>query len=349
MPIDRLLIRAPNWMGDVVLSLGAVRDLRRNFPSARIEVLARPAVADLYRAVAEVDCVGVTGTFRDDVRTIATGAHDAVALLTNSFGTALQAFLARVPERWGYATDGRGPLLTRRARVPAEVRGQSEVYYYRAMLAGVGLEVTASPDVALRCPEEWRARGAALLRDVSDGQAGGPWVGFTPGATFGSAKRWLPQRYAAVGDLLARHEGARVAILGAPGERALAEAVAAGMRAPARNLCGATTTADMAGVLANLSLLVTGDSGPMHVAAALGVPVVAVFGPTDWRETAPRGHRHRVVREPVYCSPCKLRECPIDHRCMTRISADRVLDEARALLAPARDGEGPPAPVPARG
>ena len=331
MPIDRLLIRAPNWMGDVVLSLGAVRDLRRNFPKARIEVLARPGVVDLYRAV-EVDAVSATGTFREDVRTIRAGRYDAAALLTNSFGTALQAFLARVPERWGYATDGRGPLLTRRARVPAEVRGHSEVYYYRAMLAGVGLEVTASPDATLRCPEEWSARGAALLGDGGEGPAG-PWVGITPGAAFGSAKRWMPERYSAVGDLLARREGARVALLGTRGERPLADAVAAGMRAPARNLCGETTTAEMVGVLKNLGVLVTGDSGPMHVAAALGVPVVAVFGPTDWRETAPRGDRHRVIREPVHCSPCKLRECPIDHRCMTRISADRVLDEARALLA----------------
>jgi len=332
MPIDRLLIRAPNWMGDVVLSLPAVRDLRRNFPAARIEVLARPGLADLYRAVGEVDSVRAAGTFREDVRTMAAGAHDAVALLTNSFGTALQAFVARVPERWGYATDGRGPLLTRRARVPAEVRGQSEVYYYRAMLAGVGLEVTASPDATLRCPEEWSARGAALLAGGGDGPAAGPWVGFTPGASFGSAKRWMPERYSVVGDLLARHHGARIAILGGPAERPLAEAVAAGMRVPGRNLCGETTTAEMVGVLKNLDLLVTGDSGPMHVAAALGVPVVAVFGPTDWRETAPRGDRHRLVREPVHCSPCKLRECPIDHRCMTRIPADRVLDEARALL-----------------
>jgi len=343
MPIDRLLIRAPNWMGDVVLSLAAVRDLRRNFPAARIEVLARPGVVDLYRAVGEIDAVGSTGGFRDDVRAIQAGTYDAVALLTNSFGTALQARLAGVPERWGYATDGRGPLLTRRARVPPEVRGLSEVYYYRAMLAGVGLQVTASPDVTLRCPDEWAARGAALLGEGA-GAGEGPWVGFSPGASFGSAKRWIPERYAAVGDLLARHQGARIAILGGPGERPLADAVAAGMLSPARNLCGETTTAEMVGVLSRLDALITGDSGPMHVAAALGVPVIAVFGPTDWRETAPRGERHRLVREPVHCSPCKLRECPIDHRCMTRISADRVLDEARALLA-ARPGTALPAAV----
>ena len=333
MPIDHLLIRAPNWMGDVVLSLAAVRDLRRNFPVARIEVLARPGVADLYRAVREVDAVRTATGFKGDIESIRAGAFGAAVLLPNSFGTALQALLARVPERWGYATDGRGRLLTRRARVPPEVRGRSEVYYYRAMLAGVGLEVTASPDVTLRCPEEWSARGAALLDAGGSDESDGPWVGFSPGASFGAAKRWIPERYSAVGDFLGRQHDARIAILGGRDERPLANAVAAGMRAPARNLCGETTTAEMVGVLSRLRLLVTGDSGPMHVAAALGVPVVAVFGPTDWRETAPFTAAHRLVREPVHCSPCKLRECPIDHRCMTRISADRVLEAARELLA----------------
>ena len=347
MSLQRVVVRAPNWSGDVVLSLGAVRDLRRrNFPAARIEVLARPGVAELYRAVAEVDAVHTARGFQDDIGTIRAGRFDAAVLLTNSFGTALQAFLAKVPERWGYGTDGRGPLLTRRARVPPEVRGQSEVYYYRAMLAGVGLEVTASPDVSLRCPEEWAARGAALLEDDSDAPndsdaahgsdtANGGWIGFSPGAAFGAAKRWIPERYSAVGDSLGSREGARIVLIGGREERLLAATVAAGMRVPARNLCGQTTTAEMVGVLSRLRLLVTGDSGPMHVAAALGVPVVAVFGPTDWRETAPVGGPNRLVREPVHCSPCKLRECPIDHRCMTRISADRVLDATRELLGTA--------------
>jgi heptosyltransferase-2 len=333
MPINRLLIRAPNWMGDVVLSLAAVRDLRRNFPAAHIEVLARPGVADLYRGVREIDGVRTTNGYKSDIEAIRAGGFGAALLLPNSFGTALQVWRARVPERWGYATDGRGPLLTRRARVPPEVRGRSEVYYYRAMLAGVGLEVTASPDVTLHCPEEWSARGAALLDGRGDGSGDGPWVGFSAGASFGAAKRWIPERYSAVGDFLGRQHQARIAILGGRDERPLADAVAAGMRAPARNLCGETTTAELLGVLSRLRLLVTGDSGPMHVAAALGIPVVAVFGPTDWRETAPFGGAHTVVREPVHCSPCKLRECPIDHRCMTRVSADRVLDAARTLLA----------------
>ena len=322
---DRLLVRAPNWLGDAVLSLPAVRDLRRNFPLARIEVLARPWVAPLYGAVREVDAVIESRGVGADARAVRGFA--AAALLPNSFASALTAWRAGIPERWGYATDLRGPLLTRRARVSARARGRSQVYYYRAMLGAIGLDVATEPDAALRCPEDWAARGAALL-----GDGGAPWIGLNPGAVFGPAKRWVPERYAAAGELLARRMGARVAILGGADERALGDTIAAGMRAPVRVLCGQTTLPELVGVLSRLRLLLTNDSGPMHVAAALGVPLVAVFGPTDWRETAPVSGRHRLVREPVHCSPCLLRECPIDHRCMRRIGVDRVVREAQALL-----------------
>jgi heptosyltransferase-2 len=324
--IGRLLVRAPNWIGDAVLSLPAVRDLRRNFPGARIEVLARPWVADLYHAVREVDAVREALGLAADREAIR-GRFDAALLLPNSFGAALLAWWARIPERWGYRTDGRGPLLTRGTAVPREVRGRSQVYYYRAMLAGAGLSVSAAPDGSLACPPEWRERG--LLR------LGGParWVGINPGAFYGTAKRWIPERYAAVADGLARRTGARIVILGGPAERPVAETIAASMRAEALVLCGDTSLRDLVGVITGLEALVTNDSGPMHIAAALGVPVVAVFGPTDWRETAPVGEGHRLVREPVHCSPCLLRECPIDHRCMRRVGVDRVLAETESVLA----------------
>lgn len=325
--IERIVVRAPNWIGDVVLSLGAVRDLRRNFPAARIEVLARPWVAELYGALAEVDAVRPSAGRGADARSVR-GAFDAAVLLPNSFAAALAVWQAGVPHRWGYATDGRGPLLTRAGRVPSGIRGRSQVYYYRAMLAAVGLQVSATPDASLRCPPEWASRGQALLG------GGGPWIGLNPGAFYGTAKRWLPERYAAVGDTLSRRTGARVAIVGGAAERALGESIASGMREPARVLCGETGLSELTGVLKHLSLLVTNDSGPMHLAAALGVPVVAVFGPTDSLETGPVGDAHRIVREPVHCSPCKLRECPIDHRCMTRIGVDRVIAEAQGMLAP---------------
>jgi heptosyltransferase II len=322
---ERVLVRAPNWLGDAVLSLPALRDVRRNLPEARIEVLARGWLAELYRAVEAVDGVRESTTWREDARAVC-GQFDLAILFPNSFASALVPFLARIPERWGYATDGRALLLTRRARVPAEVRGWSEMYYYRAMLGGMGLRVSAAPDATLRCPAEWSARGRAILGE-------GHFIGMNPGAFYGSAKRWPADRFAAAGDRLARRTGARIALVGSAQERPIAEAIAEAMDPRPAVLCGSTTMSELIGVLSQLRLLVTNDSGPMHVAAALGTPVVAVFGPTDWRETAPVARRSRVVREPVDCAPCKLRECPIDHRCMQRVPPERVADEAVALLA----------------
>ena len=323
---SRVLVRAPNWLGDVVLSLPAVRDLRRNFPAARLTVLARPSVADLYRAVPEADAILESRGHGKDA-SLLRGAFDLAVLLPNSFGAALAVWRAGIAERWGYRTDGRGPLLTRSLPVPDDVRGRSQVYYYRWMLAGLGLHVSGAPDTCLQCPEEWARRGAAKLGDD------GPWLGLNPGAFYGSAKRWDPERYAAVADLVARDTGSKVAILGGAAERGLGEAIAGMMRTPARVLSGGTTLPELVGVLSRLRALVTNDSGPMHVAAALGVPLVAVFGSTDWRETAPVGGRTRLVREHVECAPCLLRECPIDHRCMRRVTVDRVAEAARELMA----------------
>jgi heptosyltransferase-2 len=209
------------------------------------------------------------------------------------------------------------------------------VHYYRELLRGLGVAVADEPATALSCPADWAARGAALLGE------GLPCVGINAGAAYGTAKRWLPDRFAAAADLLAKQQGLRPVLLGGPAERGLAEQIAASMTTPARVLCGETTLPELVGVLSRLGLLLTNDSGPMHVAAALGVPVLAVFGPTDWRETAPVGPRARLVREPVDCSPCMLRECPIDHRCMQRVGVERVVGEALDLLRrESRGGEG---------
>lgn len=324
MQPSRLLVRTPNWIGDVVLSLPALRDLRRNFPEARVEVLARPWVSKLYEAVGEVDGIVESRGIRADAGTLR-GHFDAAVLFTNSFGSALSLALAGIPERWGYATEARGALLTRSARVPAAIRRRSQVYYYRAMLAGVGLQVSASPDASLRCPEPWATRAAERLGE-------GRFIGVNPGAAFGSAKRWIPARYAAAASRLAGERGAKVVILGGAAERSLGDTISSAMDAPTRNLCGETDLPELVGVLERLELLLTNDSGPMHLASALGTPLVAVYGPTDWRETAPAGPApHRVVREDVDCAPCMLRECPIDHRCMTRVGVERVVEEARRV------------------
>jgi heptosyltransferase-2 len=328
--VERLLVRAPNWVGDVILSLPALRDARRAFPDARLEVLARPWVADLYRAVVEVDGVRESRGVGADAESLR-GEFDAALLLPNSFATAFVAWRAGIPERWGYATDGRGLLLTRRCAVPAAVGGTSQVYYYRAMLEGVGIPAEGPPDASLRCPEDWGVRADALL----DGD--GPWIGVNPGAFYGSAKRWPPERFAAVADMVARRTGAKVVLVGGPRERPLAESMARGIEAPVKVLSGETTLGELVGVLSRLRLFLTNDSGPMHVAAALGTPQVAVFGSTDWTETAPfanSANSARLVREETECAPCLLRECPIDHRCMTRVGVDRVTAEALELVTP---------------
>ncbi|HET8644722.1 MAG TPA: lipopolysaccharide heptosyltransferase II [Vicinamibacteria bacterium] len=327
----RILVRAPNWLGDAVLGLAAVRDVRRSDAQAHLSVLARPSVAPLYGALPEVDTVLESAGLRADARALKEGGFDLGILLPNSFGSALALRMGGVRQRWGWATDGRAALLTRAARVPRELRGRNQLYYYRAMLAAMGLDVSAPPDTSLSLPPAWTERAAELL-----GASGEAWIALAPGAHFGGAKRWLPERFAAVAARLAAGLDAGVALLGTASERPLAERIAALLDGRVADLCGRTTLAEMAGVLAQARLLLSNDSGAMHVAAALGTPVVAVFGPTDWRETAPVGDRHRLVREPVHCSPCLLRECPIDHRCMRRVTAERVEQAARELLA----GEG---------
>jgi lipopolysaccharide heptosyltransferase II len=323
---SRVLVRAPNWVGDVVLSLPALRDLRRAFAGARLELLARPWVAELYRAVPGVDAVIESRGVVADAAALAS-RFDLGVLLPNSFASALTLWRAGIPERWGYATDARGPLLTRRCRVSARVRGQSQVYYYRAMLEGLGLAIEGPPDASLTCPEAWAARADELLGD------GGPWIGVNPGAFYGTAKRWPPERFAAAAALVARRIGGSVAIVGSATERPLGEQVAAQLGPRTRVLCGETSLAELLGVLSRLRLLLTNDSGPMHLAAALGTPLVAVFGSTDWTETAPFSERARVVREETDCAPCLLRECPIDHRCMSRVAVPRVAAAALELVA----------------
>lgn len=328
----RILIRATNWVGDAILSLPAVQAVRSRFPQARIAVLARPWVADIYRFGDFADeiilyrkCSGLAG-LRERLRVageLRRRRFDCALLLQNAFDAALIAWLARIPIRIGYARDARRWLLTRPVQTPE--RGQiprHESFYYLELLRRAGW-LDSLPD-----------RPEPALNRIA--HQPGPVIGVSPGAAFGSAKRWLPERFAAAAAAIARHCAASVSVFGSPAEQPLCEQVAAGVRAcgvEARNLAGATSLEEFIRLAARCMLFLTNDSGAMHVAAALGVPTVAVFGATDPDATAPLGPRVRLVREPVECSPCLLRECPIDHRCMTRVSADRVAAAALELLA----------------
>ncbi len=340
----RILIRATNWVGDAVMSLPALRLVRARFPEAHIAILAKPWVADLYGRESWLNEVipYTPAPGRKDLghkwraaRALTAHRFDTTLLLPNSFETAAVAFLARIPNRIGYARDGRGVLLTRAiARPkPGEIP-EHETFYYLELIRRAGwldaLPAEAAP--YLEGVAEARAAGAAILS--AHGLTAGV-LGISPGAAFGTAKRWYPERFAAAAREVARARDLSVAIFGSASERALCEQVRAELAphvAAVHNFAGETTLRQFIDAAACCRLFLTNDSGAMHIAYALGVPTVTVFGPTDHIGTGPVGAHTRIVRHAVECSPCKLRECPIDHRCMTRVEAGEVARTALELL-----------------
>jgi heptosyltransferase-2 len=334
---EKILVRATNWLGDAVMSLPALRALRERFPDAEIAILAKPWVADLYGREPFCDRMipytpRTLGEKWAAGRALAREGFDCAILLQNAFEAAAVAFAARIPERIGYARDGRGMLLTRAIPVPrpGEIP-RHERFYYLELLhrAGILDRLPENDRIVLDGASAARAAGTDRFRVLGMGEA---VVGMSPGAAYGTAKQWLPERFAAAADSVARQIGGTVAIFGSANERELCGQIAAAISAPVRNFAGETTLAEYIDLAAACRVYLTNDSGGMHVASALGVPTVAIFGATDDIGTGPTGPLARVVREPVECSPCLRRECPIDHRCMTRVSAERVADVALDLL-----------------
>lgn len=337
MEYKSILVRATNWVGDAVMSLPALRALRERFPKAKITILAKPWVADLYRRERFCDET-IPYTSRDlaakwkTARELSAGNFDCAILLQNAFDAAMVAWMARIPERIGYKRDGRGFLLTRAVAVPrAGEIPLHERFYYLELLRRAGIMEDMPEDASIRLDGAGAAREAGLARFSKEGFEG-PVIGVSPGAAYGSAKRWLPERFAEAASRVAKELGASVAIFGSESEQDVCSAVAAEVEVPVRNFAGKTTLAEFIDLAAACRAYLTNDSGPMHIASALGVPTVAVFGATNDLTTGPIGSWTRVVRQKVECSPCLKRECPIDHRCMTRVEAAQVAQAALELL-----------------
>lgn len=348
----RILVRSVNWVGDAVLTLPALMALRRRFPSAEVAVLASPWVAGLFAGQPGVDRVielqrdgehaGLRGRWRLARRLRAEG-FDLAVVLPNSVDAALIPWLARIPRRLGVPADGRGLLLTHKVPAPAPP-GSHQVERYLGLVRALGAECAPVPRFLV---SEAARQEAARLLEEHGVPTGRPLVALNPGSVYGGAKRWPAERYAAVGDALAA-EGRTVLLVGSRREAPVLEAVAARMQKPGILLAGRTDLPTLAALLERSRLLLTNDTGAMHVAGAVGTPVVALFGPTDAVATGPLGPTARVIREPVPCSPCLYRECPIDHRCMTRISVDQVLEACVSLLGASAKSEvrGPRSDVP---
>ncbi len=334
IPIEKILIRGPNWVGDAVLAIPAMKAVRARYPGAEITLLVRPWVAGLFSSAPFVDKVWSEmrpATLRDWIRVtrdIRQRKFDLALLLPNSFESALMMFMGRVKERIGYATDGRSWMLTNAVAIAPQPRHQVQ-YYLDLVKTLSGIIDSSSIQIEATASERDSAR--QLLAEE-----GIPLIGrflvLNPGAAYGSAKRWHQDRFAGVADHLACELGLDVAIIGSESERAIAEQVRDRITRGTAVLNGRTSLETLIGVLAESSLMITNDSGPMHIAAALGIPTVAIFGSTDERVTGPYGPRTRVVKHPVECSPCLLRECPIDHRCMNAVTVDEVCRAAKELV-----------------
>jgi len=337
VPDKNILVRATNWVGDAVMSLPALRALRERFPGAQISILAKPWVADLYRREPFCDrlipysTTGL-GSKWTAARELRSFQFDCAILLQNAFEAAAIAYLARIPERIGYARDGRSFLLTRPIPVPRNGEiPRHERFYYLELLRRANLINTMPENDLIRLDGAAAARDAGIQRFREAG-LGDVVIGVSPGAAFGSAKRWLPDRFAEAADRVATELGASIAVFGSKDELELCTSVTAALHRPAKNFAGETSLAEFIDMAAACRVFLTNDSGAMHIASALGVPTVAVFGATDDTTTGPTGPLARVIREPVECSPCLKRECPIDHRCMTRVTSARVAEAALDLL-----------------
>jgi heptosyltransferase-2 len=343
--MKRLVILSPNWLGDAVMALPAIADVRRGAPDLSLTIAARPAIAPLFRLVPDVDetielsappRLGDVLAWRSLGQELAGKGFDTALLLPNSMHAAVLASRAGIPERWGYRTGFRGRLLTR--AIPRSP-GQHQVSFYQQLVAALGFP-TQSAAPSVRVPQDAREMVARLLlADSRDERV--PLVALAPGAAYGSAKRWPPQYFGELAAALAV-DGVSCVMVGSAADAETASEVArafagavervAGAVPRLHNLVGRTDLSTLAGVLTLCRTLVTNDSGAMHLAAAVGISVTALFGPTDDRATHPLGDEHTVLTNAVWCRPCMLRECPLDHQCLRGIGVGAVLASARRRL-----------------
>ena len=337
---NNILVRVPNWIGDAVMCLPALMDIRECFVKANITILARPTIAEMLREQCGINNVlifenqtthrGIFGLLKLS-HIIRKRTFDMAVLFQNAFEAAVLTSIANIPTRIGYATDGRGWLLSQSVQRPSD-RSFHQTHYYQQLVSAITEQPSKDRNPTLVVSEKDQKTCEATFPEVfapSDMLL----IGINPGSIYGSAKRWLPERFSELGDRVVAHmlkehpeySSVRCLLMGGKGEEALGKEIADRMGSQPIVLSGKTSIRELMCVLKRCTILVTNDTGPMHVAQALGVPVVAIFGSTDPETTCPSGGEQALVRAKVRCAPCLLRACPIDHRCMTGVSTDQVM------------------------
>jgi len=331
--IHKIIVRAPNWIGDVVMSIPALEGLKSNFPSAWLAVVAKPWVVDLLDTNASVDEIlpydpdsgplARTKSTLQMSKHIREAGYDMAVLFQNAFEAALLVWLGKVKQRIGYSTDGRRILLTHGIpRQKTGVHGLHQVDYYLNLLRAIGLEIPSTePKLSLSENQIEKAHQFLSERRLDSERI---TVGLAPGAIYGEAKRWPADRFAQVADLAVENWNANILIFGSAMERPIGNRVQQSMRQSALNLCGETSLKEAIGLLSICDFFITNDSGLMHVAAALDIPTVAIFGSTDPIATGPRSAKARVICHNMDCAPCLKQTCPKDFSCMLSVTPNEV-------------------------
>jgi len=322
-----ILIRSPNWIGDAVLATSALSYLKKRIPDSSIKVLAVNWVKDLFLHHPAVEDIiplpqGVGKEKIHLLQRIKKEKYDYGILLTNSFSSAFFLFGAGLPERLGYATDGRGLLLTEKVPLPENLESIHQKDYYLNLVKQVwpGKE---NPPISLRVSKEEKEHAKTILKslDIAKNER---VIGLNPGAAYGPAKRWPLEKYNALAREILKSCESKILIFGNKKEAELGNVISRGIEKDTVNLMGKTTLRELIALIQRCQVFITNDTGPMHIASALKVPVVAIFGPTSPQRTSPLGVS-TVIKKEVACAPCKNRICPSDHKCMEKIEVEEVL------------------------
>jgi len=337
--IGRILVRATNWVGDMVISLPALEAVKENFPQSNLVVLARPWVIPLIENNPAVDQVlplrKGRGYLTDIIEIIRVAGlirsmkFDLAILFQNAFEAALLAYLGGIRFRIGYNTDCRGFLLSHSVIRDEKILKVHQVEYYLSILRAMGWEAKTQDPCLFVGERDVESIGSILL---SKGiQQDDLLVGLSPGAIYGPAKRWPPERFATIGDWAIERWGAKVIVLGSQGEQDICKSLSQSMKHTPMDFSGRTTLGEAMALIKRCHFFITNDSGLMHVASALGRPMVAIFGSTDSNATGPRSEKARVVKHDIACAPCLKPKCPTDFRCMLEIEPSEIWREMEIL------------------
>jgi heptosyltransferase-2 len=336
----RVLIKAVNWLGDIVMSLPAMRAVRRAFPDAHLAIVVKREFASFFDGEKWLNelipysiasgLAGLNDRFKI-VGELRARHFDLAVLMPNSFESALWVTAAGIPRRAGYAVDARSPMLTLKASPPRDALDGHQVHYWLAMIREtLGIEGHAD-DIAIS-PDSSHVATMRKWLETRRRRPDAPLIAIAPAAAYGPAKQWPAEKFAAVIDALAERIGAECVLVGAPSERAKCEEVAALSSAGALVSAGQTSIGELIALLSILSGFVGNDSGCMHLAGALGIPTVAIFGSTNPLRTGPAKARSRVIWHHLECSPCLARTCRFGHyNCLREIEPKEALEALSSL------------------